>query len=140
MGMGTGDSGSRSGYRPMAEINVTPLVDVMLVLLVIFMITSPMLVSGVNVDLPKSDAAPVETQEEPLSVSINKDGKIFLQETEITVDKLVTKLEAISGEKKTTRIFVRGDKTLDYGLVMKVVGAINSAGFNQVALLTDTNQ
>ena len=140
MGISTGDNIARaSGYRPMSEINVTPLVDVMLVLLIIFMITSPMMVSGVSVDLPKTEAAPVQSEQEPLSVTIDAKGKIYLQETEITLEKLTAKLLAVTQEKKNTRIFVRGDKHLDYGLVMKVVGQINSAGFNQVALITDSS-
>lgn len=141
MGMSTGDNLSRAGtYKPMAEINVTPLVDVMLVLLIIFMVTSPMMISGVNVDLPETQAAQVNPPQEPLSVSINAKGEIFLQETKITEDQLAPKLIAISKENQDLRIFVRGDKHLDYGKVMKVVGLINGAGFNKVALITDTAQ
>ncbi len=140
MGISTGDNISRVGtYKPMAEINVTPLVDVMLVLLIIFMVTSPMLVSGVNVDLPATKAAPVQSEQEPLAITIDAKGKVYLQETEMTLEKLVPKLLAITKEKKDTRIFIRGDKHLDYGMVMKVVGEINNAGFNQVALITDTD-
>jgi biopolymer transport protein TolR len=137
MGMGTGDGTSRATYRPMSEINVTPLVDVMLVLLIIFMVASPMMVAGVNVDLPETKATPVESEQEPLAITIDSKGKLYLQETEITMENLAPKLQAITKEKKDTRIFVRGDRTLDYGLVMKVVGEINAAGFNQVALITD---
>ena len=124
-------------YHPMAEINVTPMVDIMLVLLVIFMITSPMMVAGVNVDLPESKANPVQGTDEPLSVTVDRKGKVYLQDNEITLDALIPKLQAIGGEKKDLRIFVRGDKQIDYGKVMNVVGAINAAGFNKVALITD---
>lgn len=138
MGISTGDNISRVGtYRPMSEINVTPLVDVMLVLLIIFMVTSPMMVSGVNVDLPETQASPVQSEQEPLSVTIDAKGKVYLQETEIAVEKLAPKLQAVTQEKKDTRIFVRGDRRLDYGLVMKVVGEINGAGFTHVALITE---
>lgn len=138
MGISTGDNSSRSSnYKPMAEINVTPFVDVMLVLLIIFMVTSPMMVAGVNVDLPETKATPVQSDQEPLSVTIDAKGKIYLQETEISLEKLAPKLLAVTKEKKETRIFIRGDRSLDYGLVMKVVGEINSAGFSQVALITD---
>jgi len=128
-----------SYYRPMAEINVTPLVDVMLVLLVIFMITSPMMVAGISVDLPQTQAAPVSGQDEPLSITVDSKGKVYIQETEIKIPDLVAKLEAIVGEKKDTRIFIRGDKNINYGVVMNVVGLINSAGFNKVALITENS-
>lgn len=139
MGMVTNHhSGKRNNhYHPMAEINVTPLVDVMLVLLIIFMITSPLMVAGVNVDLPETSASPVTGQDEPLSVTIDSKGKIYIQDSNVKKSDLVAKLKAITAEKKDTRIFVRGDKAIDYGKVMEVVGAINAAGFNKVALLTD---
>lgn len=127
----------RNRYELSSEINVTPLVDVMLVLLVIFMVTSPMLVAGVNVDLPKTSASPISSQEEPLSVTVNAEGKIFLQNTEVSTEELVAKLQAILGEKMDTRIFVRGDQRIDYGTIMKVIGTMNAAGFTKVALLTD---
>ncbi len=127
------------GYRRQQfhEINVTPLVDVMLVLLVIFMITAPMLTAGVQVDLPESAAAPISGEDEPLTVSVEPDGKVYIQKTPVKVDELAAKLKAIAGEKKETRIFVRGDKTLDYGLMMQVVGEINAAGFLKIALVTE---
>ncbi len=124
-------------YHPMAEINVTPMVDVMLVLLIIFMVTSPMLVAGVTVDLPETSASPVTGQEEPLSITVDAKGNVYIQETKIDMAHLIDKLQAITGEKKDTRIFVRGDKKIDYGKVMEVVGAINAAGFTKVALLTE---
>lgn len=124
-------------YHPVAEINVTPMVDVMLVLLIIFMVTSPLMVAGVTVDLPETNASPVTGQDEPLSVTVDAKGDVYIQESKVDKNELVAKLQAISGEKKDVRIFVRGDRNIDYGKVMEVVGKINSAGFNKVALLTE---
>ncbi len=124
-------------YHPVAEINVTPMVDVMLVLLIIFMVTSPLMVAGVTVDLPETSASPVTGQDEPLSVTVDSKGDVYIQDSKIKKEELVAKLQAISGEKKDVRIFVRGDKNINYGQVMKVVGDINAAGFNKVALLTE---
>ena len=112
----------------------------MLVLLIIFMVAAPMMTSGVTVDLPQSSAAPVTGQDEPLSVTITADGKVYIQKTIVPLDKLQEKLTAITGQKRDTRIFVRGDKTVDYGKIMQVVGEINAAGFNKVALITDTQK
>ena len=123
-------------YRPMAEINVTPFVDVMLVLLVVFMVTAPLLTVGVKVDLPSAEANVIQGDDEPLTVSINSSGEIFLQESPILLEELVPKLRAITGENPDTRIFVRGDKEISYGLVMGIMSSINSAGFNKVALIT----
>ena len=125
----------RGRYKPLAEINVTPLVDVMLVLLVIFMITAPLMTSGVNVDLPQTDAKPLNTDSTPLTVSINAEGKIFLQNDEIQLPELVTRLQAVSQNDNGRRIFVRGDKDISYGLVMQVMGTITQGGFTKVALL-----
>lgn len=127
----------RQRYELSSEINVTPLVDVMLVLLVIFMVTSPMLVAGVHVDLPQTSAAPISSQEEPLSITVTSDGTVMLQETEVTLEELIAKLHAITEEKENTRILLRGDRNVDYGSVMHVLGTINSAGFQKVALITD---
>lgn len=124
-------------HRAMAEINVTPLVDVILVLLIIFMVASPMLVAGVSVDLPESSASPVAGQDEPLAITIDQKGQVYLQETAIKLGDLIPKLEAVTGENKDIRIFVRGDKKIDYGRIMEVVGAINGAGFTKVALITE---
>ena len=123
-------------YQPMAEINVTPFVDVMLVLLVVFMITAPLLTVGVKVDLPSAEANVIQGNDEPLTVSINSVGQIYLQESPIVLPDLVPKLRAITGENPDTRIFVRGDKEINYGLVMEMMSAINSAGFSKVALIT----
>jgi len=127
----------RGRYRPMAEINVTPMVDVMLVLLVIFMITAPLLTVGVPVDLPKTQAAQINEAIEPLVVTINAEGKIFLQETETDMDALIPRLQAITQSKPDTRIFVRGDKSVPYGRIMEVMGTISSAGFSKVALIAE---
>ena len=131
-GPGVGRGGR---YRPMAEINVTPLVDVMLVLLIVFMVTAPLMTTGVNVDLPKTDASPVNSDAKPLSVSIKSDGTIFLGDDSVTLDQLDAKLEAASQNDPTRRIFVRGDQHIDYGRVMEVMGRITSGGFTKVALL-----
>ena len=123
-------------YQPMAEINVTPFVDVMLVLLVVFMITAPLLTVGVKVDLPSAEANVIQGNDEQLTISINSVGQIYLQESLIVLPDLVPKLRAITGENPDTRIFVRGDKEINYGLVMEIMSAINSAGFSKVALIT----
>ena len=123
-------------YQPMAEINVTPFVDVMLVLLVVFMVTAPLLSVGVKVDLPTAEADVIRGNDEPLTVSIDGSGQVYLQESPISVQELVPKLRAITSEKPDTRIFVRGDKEINYGLVMEIMGAINSAGFGKVSLIT----
>ncbi len=133
--MGGPGGGRGRRYRPMAEINVTPLVDVMLVLLIVFMVTAPLMTTGVNVDLPKTDASPVNSDAKPLSVSIKSDGTIFLGDDSVTLDQLDAKLEAASQNDPTRRIFVRGDQHIDYGRVMEVMGRITSGGFTKVALL-----
>ena len=131
-----GKRGRRGRARPVSEINVTPMVDVMLVLLVIFMITAPLLTVGVPVDLPQTQANAIKDPEEPMSVSINAEGKVFLQDAEIELTALVPRLRAIAGTNPDLRIFVRGDKTVDYGRVMEVMGTINAGGVNKVALIT----
>ena len=128
-------SRKRRRKRLMAEINVTPFVDVMLVLLIIFMVTSPMMTSGVNVDLPKTDARPVNTETKPITVSIKADGSLYLGDTPVTPDQLVTALKAASNNDSSHRIFVRGDAHIDYGRVMQVMGQITEGGFTHVALL-----
>lgn len=133
---GRGRRNRRGSYVPMSEINVTPMVDVMLVLLVVFMVSAPLMTVGVPVDLPKTDASQMVGQDEPLVVSVNEKGEVFLQETKITLEQLVPRLVAITQNKKDTRIFVRGDKAIAYGQVMEVMGTVNLAGFTRVALLT----
>lgn len=129
---------SRLRHHGFSEINVTPMVDVMLVLLIIFMVAAPMLTSGVPVDLPESKAPPLKGNDEPLTVSIQPDGSVYLQEDEIAPDELAAKLSAVATEGKNTRIFVRGDHAIDYGKVMLIVGEINAAGFTKVSLITET--
>jgi biopolymer transport protein TolR len=124
--------------RPMSEINVTPFVDVMLVLLIVFMVTAPLLTVGVPVDLPQTRAKSLGEDREPLAVTIDKAGKVFLQNTPIDVDQLVPKLTAISNNGYDQRIFVRGDKAVDYGKVMEVMGLLNAAGFTRIGLVNDT--
>ena len=124
----------------MSEINVTPMVDVMLVLLIIFMVAAPMLTVGVPLDLPQTQAQAVSQDREPLVVSIDNQGKVFLQDSEISVEELVPKLQAIAKAGYDERIFVRGDKTVDYGAVMKVMGRLSGAGFKRVALVSEVEQ
>ena len=129
--------GRRKGkYAPMAQINVTPFVDVMLVLLIIFMVTAPLLSTGVKVDLPQTAAKPLSQEDKPLSVSLKADGSVWLQDQPIQPETLVERIRAIGEVSKETRIFVRADENLSYGKVMKVMGTINGAGFNKVALVT----
>jgi biopolymer transport protein TolR len=121
----------------MHEINVTPMVDVMLVLLVIFMVTAPLLTVGVQVDLPKTKAAVLQGQDEPLAVTVDAKGRVFLQDTEIELGGLVPRLNAITNNNPNARIFVRGDAAIPYGRVMEVMGLVNEAGYRKVALVTD---
>ncbi len=132
---GGGGGRGRGRHRPMADINVTPLVDVMLVLLIIFMVTAPLMTSGVNVDLPKTNAAPVNADTKPITVTIKADGQVYLGDDVVSTDDLVAKLQAASQNDPAHRIFVRGDQHIDYGRVMQVMGTINSGGFTKVALL-----
>jgi biopolymer transport protein TolR len=127
----------RRAYRPLSEINVTPFVDVMLVLLIVFMVTAPLLTVGVPVDLPESSAEAVDRPDQPLIVSITSDGSIYLQETEIAPDQLAVRLRAIAENRTETRIFVRGDRAVAYGRIMEVMGRINAAGFTRVALIAE---
>ncbi len=128
----------RGRNRPMSEINVTPFVDVMLVLLIIFMVTAPLLTVGVEVNLPKTDAGAVAGDDEPLAISITAGGEIFLQDTSVPLETLVPRLRAITGENQDLRIFVRGDADINYGRVMEVMGTINRAGYRRVALITQS--
>ena len=142
MVMKTAQFGGRSSrrrvhYQPMSEINVTPFVDVMLVLLIVFMVTAPLLTVGVPVDLPKTKAQSISDSVEPLVVSINGEGEIYIQDTTVELKNLIARLSAITENKADTRIYVRGDRTIDYGRVMEVMGRINNAGFTRVALITE---
>ncbi len=133
---GSRSRGGRRRRAPMSEINVTPFVDVMLVLLVIFMITAPLLTVGVEVDLPETDSPPLGGDDEPLAITIARDGTTYLQESEVAVEELIPKLRAITERRPDLRIFIRGDREIAYGRVMEVMGALNGAGFNNVALVT----
>ena len=143
-GAGAAVAGKRRRHRRgvMSEINVTPMVDVMLVLLIIFMISAPLLTVGVPLDLPQTQAKSLDQDKEPLTISVNLDGQIYLQNTEIAVDELVAKLKAITAARggMDERIYVRGDRKVDYGTVMKVMGRLSSAGFHRVALVTEIEQ
>ena len=122
-------------YRPVSEINVTPFVDVMLVLLIIFMVTAPLLAVGVPVDLPKTKASQISSDEPPLVISLQNSGKVFLQEVEIKPDQIIPRLVAIQKANPNLRIFVRGDRLVAYGKVIELMGRIQSAGFDKVALV-----
>jgi biopolymer transport protein TolR len=126
----------------MSEINVTPMVDVMLVLLIIFMVSAPLLTVGVPIDLPQSQAKSLEQDKEPLTISVTEKGEIFLQNAAIDMDGLIAKLQAIAQARGGTdaRIYVRGDKKVDYGTMMKVMGRLSAAGFHRVALVTEFEQ
>ncbi len=143
MGMSTTRSGrGRRGRRFRrhglnAEINVTPLVDVMLVLLIVFMIAAPLLSVGVPVELPKTDAKSLPSQQEPITITVDEEGGVFLQDTEVTLDLLVERLVAIAGNGYEERIYLRADEDSDYGAVMKVMARVNAAGFSNLGLVTD---
>jgi biopolymer transport protein TolR len=126
----------------MSEINVTPFVDVMLVLLIIFMVSAPLLTVGVPIDLPQTQAKSLEQDREPLTVSVNNKGQVYLQNAEIKVEELVPKLQAITQVRSgfDERIYVRGDRKVDYGAVMRVMGRLSQAGFRRVALVTEVEQ
>jgi biopolymer transport protein TolR len=136
MNSGGGRRGRRSA-RPVSDINITPFVDVMLVLLVVFMVTAPLMTVAVPVDLPKTQAHTMNQDKEPLVVSIDANGKVFLQDKGMKLEDLVPKLKAITGANPDARIFVRGDKDLAYGKIMEVMGTISSAGFTKVALVAE---
>jgi biopolymer transport protein TolR len=134
--------GRRRRRAVMAEINVTPMVDVMLVLLIIFMISAPLLTVGVPIDLPQTQAKSLDQDREPLTLSVNTQGKVFLQNEEIGLDTLVAKLEAVAQARggKEARVYVRGDKSANYGSMMAVMGRLSAAGFHRVALVTEFEQ
>jgi biopolymer transport protein TolR len=137
---GVGRNGGRRRHRRArvnSEINVTPLVDVMLVLLIVFMVAAPLLSVGVPIDLPKTDAKALPSQQEPLTITVDSQGRVFLQEEEVLIDDLIPKLVAVSDTGYDERIFLRGDENSDYGAVMKVMARINAAGFSNLNLVTD---
>jgi biopolymer transport protein TolR len=140
MGVSTSSGGGRARRRarharPMSEINVTPLVDVMLVLLIVFMVTAPLLSAGVPIDLPESKAQPLSLEKEPITVTVDQQGRIFVKEEEVTLDQLVPKLNQIAVTGLDERIYVRGDRTASYGTIMQVMGTINGAGFRRIGLV-----
>jgi biopolymer transport protein TolR len=129
--------GRRRRARPLSEINVTPFVDVMLVLLIVFMVTAPLLTVGVPVDLPKTKAQPLSQDREPLTISVRRDGSVYLQNALVAEDDLVPRLTAIAANGYDQRVFVRGDKAVDYGRVMQVMALVSAAGFTHIGLVTD---
>jgi biopolymer transport protein TolR len=124
-------------YRPMSDINVTPLVDVMLVLLVVFMVTAPLLTVGVPVNLPETAAPPINEPKEPLVITVQRDGAIWIQETTVPIDTLVPKLQAITGANPDAVLYVRGDKEINYGRVLEVMSLVTAAGFHKVSLVAE---
>lgn len=143
MGAGLASGGGRRGRRSarrgrLSEINVTPFVDVMLVLLIVFMVTAPLLTVGVPVELPRTDAKQLESETEPLSISIKADGTVYVQETVVDREQLVAQMRAISREGYDRRVFIRADATADYGLVADVMARLSSSGFRNLGLVTDT--
>lgn len=141
MGSGGGRRRGRRGRRaPMSEINVTPFVDVMLVLLIVFMVAAPLLTSGVPVDLPEASAAPLQMDGEPITITVNTEGKVFLKEDEIPLDTLVPRLMELTGGNMDERIYVRGDRAASYGTIMYVMGEVNGAGFRRIGLIAIKEQ
>ncbi|PHQ72294.1 MAG: protein TolR [Sneathiella sp.] len=128
--------GRRRRHTQMSEINVTPFVDVMLVLLIVFMVTAPLLTVGVPLELPNAKSATVQGNDEPLVISIDGDGRLFLEDIEVSIENLVPKLQAVTGAKQDQRIFVRGDTNVEYGRVLAVMGEIHNAGFKRVAMVS----
>jgi biopolymer transport protein TolR len=128
----------RARHRVMSEINVTPMVDVMLVLLIIFMVAAPLLTVGVPVDLPQTKAPAITEQKEPLVITVNANGKLFLQNSELQDDELVPRLQAITKNNPEADIYVRGDRAINYGRVMEVMGMVGAAGFTKVSLITES--
>jgi biopolymer transport protein TolR len=140
-GSGAGGKRRRRGRKmPIADINMTPFIDVMLCLLIIFMVAAPLLTAGVPLDLPQSQASALNSDKEPLTVSVDGKGEIYLQETKVALDEVVAKLTSIAQQGYEERVFVRGDKTVNYGQVMQVMGRISGAGFKKVALVTEQEQ
>ncbi|MBX9862807.1 MAG: protein TolR [Hyphomicrobium sp.] len=135
---GGGRRRSRRGRRaPMSEINVTPMVDVMLVLLIIFMVSAPLLTVGVPIELPQSQGKQLESNHEPLTISVSTNGDVFIGETKVTIDEVAEKLKAIAKNGVDEQIFVRGDKGTNYGQIMRVMGRISAGGFKKVSLVTE---
>jgi biopolymer transport protein TolR len=136
-GKGGHGRGRRRGYRPMADINMTPFIDIMLVLLIVFMVAAPLLTVGVPVDLPKTNAAPLEAQKDPLFVTVRADGAVYVQETAVDMDRIVPLLIAVTENNPEARIFVRGDAAINYGKMLQVMGTMSAAGFKKVGLVAE---
>lgn len=138
---GGGSKRRRSGKaKPIADINMTPFIDVVLVLLIIFMVAAPMMTVGVPIELPKSTAKPMQDETQPLTISVNTKGEIFLQEKAITMEELVPKLQAISKNGVEERIYIRGDRLVDYGHIMRVMGAVSGAGYKKIGLVSEKDE
>lgn len=135
---GNGRSTGRGRYRPMSEINVTPLVDVMLVLLVVFMVTAPLLTVGVPVDLPQTQAPPINEPKEPTVITVNREGALFIQDSSVPAESLVERLQAITGNNPEAVLYVRGDKEINYGRVLEVMSMVTAAGFHKVSLVAES--
>jgi biopolymer transport protein TolR len=135
---GSGRRGRARKHAPMHEINVTPFVDVMLVLLIIFMVTAPLLTVGVPIELPEAKGQQLQSNKEPVTISVDRSGKVFIQETEIKLDEIAPKLKAISKNGYEEQIFIRGDKGIDYGTVMRVMARVKAGGFTKVSLVTES--
>ena len=135
---GSGRTTARGRYRPMSEINVTPLVDVMLVLLVVFMVTAPLLTVGVPVDLPQTQAPPINEPKEPTVITVNREGALFIQDTSVPAESLVERLQAITGNNPEAVLYVRGDKDINYGRVLEVMSLVTAAGFHKVSLVAES--
>ena len=130
------NSRRRSNHGTMSDINVTPLVDVMLVLLIVFMVAAPLMTTGVPIELPKTEAKPLPTPSEPLTISVQADRKVFIDKTEIALDELAAKLQALAKNGNDEQLMVRGDTNVPYGAIMEVMGVLNSAGFTKISLVT----
>jgi biopolymer transport protein TolR len=135
---GSGRRGRARKHAPMHEINVTPFVDVMLVLLIIFMVTAPLLTVGVPIELPEAKGQQLQSNKEPVTISVDRSGKVFIQETEIKLDEIAPKLKAIAKNGYEEQIFIRGDKGIDYGTVMRVMARVKAGGFTKVSLVTES--
>ena len=127
----------RGGNRPMSEINVTPMVDVMLVLLIVFMVAAPLMTVGVPIDLPETQAKQLNTESKPITVSVTPDGQVFIGDQPVALEDLVAEVEALAANGTEDRIYVRGDTTANYGAVMQVMGALSGAGYSRIGLITD---
>ncbi len=139
-GKGGGRRRRRGGNRPMSEINVTPMVDVMLVLLIVFMVAAPLMTVGVPIDLPETQARQMETQSQPITVSVTPDGQVFLADEAVALDDLVERVAALAVNGTEDRIYVRGDTSANYGAVMRVMGTLSGAGYSRIGLITDQEQ